>query len=499
VGTIPSTGSTAMSEQPSPQSSQQPQEAQPRPAPVVITARTGRLKRRIALGVVALVAAAGGGVYGVSQLAGDDGPTGSEAVDVPDAVLPELGTAAPVLASLAGDAPAPTAAALDSRLGPLLAAPALGSGVSAEVVDVASGQTLYDLDAASPSTPASAAKLLTAVAALTTLDPADTLTTTVVQGATPGEVVLVGGGDVTLSRTAPSQTYPGAPTVPGLGEQVVAALPAGTSVTRVVVDNSLYTGPLTAAGWGSGDAPSSYAAPVTATAVDGARVSPGAEARSGQPGLDAGAALADALGAPGATVTLGEAPEDAETLATVESAPVARLVEQMLSLSDNMLAETLARQVAIARGEPASFEGGAAAVLAVLDEAGLDVSGVTLSDGSGLSRENQAPAALLTDLVAGAADGSLDRAAPLLSGLSVAGYDGTLADRGDEDPATGPGTVRAKTGTLAGVHALAGTVVTADGRLLAFAVLADGATGGEVAAEAALDEVAAELARCGCS
>jgi D-alanyl-D-alanine carboxypeptidase/D-alanyl-D-alanine-endopeptidase (penicillin-binding protein 4) len=80
----------------------------------------------------------------------------------------------------------------------------------------------------------------------------------------------------------------------------------------------------------------------------------------------------------------------------------------------------------------------------------------------------------------------------------VAGYDGTLFDRGDDDPATAPGTVRAKTGTLNGVHALAGTVVTTDGRLLAFAVLADAATGGEAAAEEALDEVAAELARCGC-
>ena len=58
--------------------------------------------------------------------------------------------------------------------------------------------------------------------------------------------------------------------------------------------------------------------------------------------------------------------------------------------------------------------------------------------------------------------------------------------------------MRAKTGTLDGVHALAGTALTADGRLLAFAVLADEAVGGEVAAEQGLDEVAAELARCGC-
>jgi D-alanyl-D-alanine carboxypeptidase/D-alanyl-D-alanine-endopeptidase (penicillin-binding protein 4) len=58
--------------------------------------------------------------------------------------------------------------------------------------------------------------------------------------------------------------------------------------------------------------------------------------------------------------------------------------------------------------------------------------------------------------------------------------------------------VRAKTGTLLGVNDLAGTVVTADGRLLAFAVLADGSTGTLSATETALDIVAHALAGCGC-
>jgi D-alanyl-D-alanine carboxypeptidase/D-alanyl-D-alanine-endopeptidase (penicillin-binding protein 4) len=449
------------------------------------------------MGIIGLVLLLVGGVVGIGILlrggGGEDGAT--EAVAIPEAQLPQLGEAVPVLASLSGDAPAPDPTALSGQITPLLTAPGLGTGVSAEVVDVATGDVLLDLDAADPATPASTAKLLTAAAALTTLDPAETLETTVVAGSTPGEVVLVGGGDPTLSRTAPSQTYPGAPTVADLATQVVTALPAGTPVSRVVVDSSLYSGPLTASGWGPGDAPSSYAAPVTATAVDGARVSPGSLARSGQPGLDAGAALADALGASDAAVVLGEAPPGAETLATVQSAPIARLVEQMLSQSDNMLAEALARQVALARDLPASFEGAGQAVPEALAEAGIDVTGVALADGSGLSLENKVPAAVLTEMVAGAADGSLDGASALLSGLPVAGYDGTLFDRGDT--ATAPGTVRAKTGTLLGVHALAGTVVTVDGRLLAFAVVADGSTS-EEAAEAALDDVAAALAGCGC-
>jgi D-alanyl-D-alanine carboxypeptidase/D-alanyl-D-alanine-endopeptidase (penicillin-binding protein 4) len=266
----------------------------------------------------------------------------------------------------------------------------------------------------------------------------------------------------------------------------------------VVVDSSLFSGPLTANGWQPGDTPSSYAAPVTATAVDGARLSPGATARSGQPGLDAGAALADALGAAGATVVLGKAPAGAETLGTVQSAPVARLVEQMLSMSDNMLAESLARRVALARNLPATFDGAAQAVTGALTDAGIDLTGVTLSDGSGLSRQNRVPVSVLTAVLQGAADGSLDGASPLLSGLSVAGYDGTLFDRGDADPVDAPGTVRAKTGTLLDTHALAGTAMTADGRLLAFAVIADEPAGSEAAAEGALDAFAAGLAGCGC-
>jgi len=464
-------------------------------ASTTVTPKYSRLRRRLVLGTLALLLVAAGGAWFAVAPDGDGAAT---EVAAAEARLPDVEPAGPVLAALAAEAPAPDAAVLAGELAPLLAAPALGAGVEARVVDVASGEVLLDQGSENPSTPASTAKLLTAVAALTTLGPDTTLETTVVAGAAPGEVVLVGGGDPTLSRTVPSLTYPGAPTVADLAAQVRSSLPPGTEVTRVVVDSSLFDGPLTAAGWGPGDAPSTYAAPVTATAVDGARVRSGDLPRSGSPGTDAGTALAVALGNPGMPVVLGEAPQGAQTLGTVRSAPVARLVEQALSQSDNLLTESLARHVALARDLPATFEGAAEAVTDALAGAGLDVTGVSLADGSGLSATDRVPVALLTELLSGAADGTLPGTSPVLSGLPVAGYDGTLFDRGDEDPETAPGAVRAKTGTLLGVHGLAGTVVTAEGRLLVFAVVADGAPANGEAAEAALDDVASALAACGC-
>ncbi len=116
--------------------------------------------------------------------------------------------------------------------------------------------------------------------------------------------------------------------------------------------------------------------------------------------------------------------------------------------------------------------------------------------GPDTSREEAS--AVVAELHRAAADGSIPDADGLLSGLPVAGYDGTLAERSVDAGVAAPGSVRAKTGTLLGVNDLAGTVLTADGRLLAFAVLADGAAGSVDTSESALDVAVDALAGCGC-
>jgi len=404
----------------------------------------------------------------------------------------------PVLAAGSAAAPLPSAAGLSAALAAPLADPALGSRVSLTIAAAGSGQVLLDRGGTRWVTPASTAKLPTAVAALSALGSHTRLVTRVVTGTEPGEVVLVGGGDPTVAGPAPG---PGYPRAARLADLAAAARRAGaTSVRRVTVDAGRWTGPATEPSWSPSYVLGGNVAPISAVTIDGGRLRPGGRARSPEPDLAAGRALAGLLGAPSAQVVQGRAPAGARELARVESPPVSALTETMLLASDNVLAEALARHVATARGEPASFTGAARAVRAELAELGLDPAGLRLVDGSGLSRRNALQPAALVDLLTVAASPQHPELHAVFAGLPVAGYLGTLAERFTVAPAAaGAGVVRAKTGTLNGVSTLAGTVRTADGRLLAFAVAADRLPGASTRrAERALDRLVATLARCGC-
>ncbi len=407
---------------------------------------------------------------------------------------PSVGPLLPALA----DAPAPTPGGLAGVVAAALRDPALGGTIAASVVDVRTGDPLLEQRAGASVVPASTAKIATAVAALTALDPGLRLTTQVLAGAQPGEVVLVGGGDALLAGPRAAPSYPRPARLADLATQL-----AGAGVTRVLVDDTAWPGPRLGPGWKPTYVTSGDVAPVSALSVDGGRVRPGRPPRVADPALAAGQALARLLDVP-APVVRGTAPEGARQLASVQSPAVPQLVEAMLTRSDNDLAEALARQVALSQGQPPSFAGAAAAVSqvlgTVLDDVGLPASAVRLVDGSGLSRLDRVQPASVSRLLAAVAGGDRPRLAPLLSGLPVGGFDGTLAKRYRTGPSVpAAGVVRAKTGTLLGVSALAGLVRTADGRLLAFDLTADAVpVGATRAAERALDRLAAALASCGC-
>ena len=116
---------------------------------------------------------------------------------------------------------------------------------------------------------------------------------------------------------------------------------------------------------------------------------------------------------------------------------------------------------------------GAQTAAAILTELTLPAPAALL-DGSGLARGSRISPAALAELLVAAGGRERAKLWPLVTGLPVAAFYGTLADRfGGATPGRGAGFVRAKTGTLTGVSALAGVVEDADGRLLVFAVLAD--------------------------
>jgi D-alanyl-D-alanine carboxypeptidase/D-alanyl-D-alanine-endopeptidase (penicillin-binding protein 4) len=167
----------------------------------------------------------------------------------------------------------------------------------------------------------------------------------------------------------------------------------------------------------------------------------------------------------------------------------------MLTDSDNDLAEALGRVLARREGLPATFAGAAAAVTNAVRNLGVPMRGVRLYDASGLSRDDRVTAAALVAVLRASATGN-PALASLSAGLPVAGFTGTLADRYRANAtASAAGVVRAKTGTLAGVNALAGEVVDSRGRLLLFAFLAAHVPS-PTPAEQALDRLATALATC---
>jgi D-alanyl-D-alanine carboxypeptidase/D-alanyl-D-alanine-endopeptidase (penicillin-binding protein 4) len=359
-----------------------------------------------------------------------------------------------------------------------------------------------DLDGEQLATPASTLKLWTAVSVLDAVPSWQRLSTHAFWDSASGSVILVGGGDTTL-ETDPSRGSD-APSLSDLAEKTARKLIEVNGVrisVRVRYDATYFVGPEISPQWEPTYVSSGVIAPVTALMVDQGRIDPDSDARLADPAGGAALRFAELLEDAGLTVKgrvtstdTVEMFDNADPIAKVQSAPVSDLVEQMLRDSDNQLAESLGRVAASAAGEPASFAGAVEAIRGAALQRGVDLGGADLYDVSGLSREDTLPTeSLISALQAAGAEPSL---APVLSGLAVAGFDGTLADRFVlGDAAEAAGLVRAKTGTLTGISAEAGVATTCDGALVAYAFVAD-EVDDTLAARAALDEAAAALASC---
>ena len=425
--------------------------------------------------------------------------------------------AVPVLPGAAPSAPLPTGGGLAAALSPLVSSAALGKQVAGVVADPASGRVLWASGASSLLQPASTAKLVTAVAALSVLGPAARFTTRVAAGPA-GSIVLVGGGDPTLAAgRPPAGDYPQPATLRSLAAATARALHArGRSSVRLGYDASLFTGPPLAPGW-----PMAYISTGNVTAITALEVDQGRLTRSGapqdaddpgnfrprspDPAAQAGDAFAAFLRADGIRVTgpvsAQAARPHAATLASVASPPLSAIVGWMLRESNNVIAENLARQVALHTHRPATFSGSAAAVTGVLRSLGVS-TGIHLVDGSGLSPQDRIAPSTLARVVSLASGPGHPGLRPAITGLPVAGFSGTLAPGqsvfGDVGK-PGLGVIQAKTGNLSSVATLAGLVNDASGRLLAFAFMTNQVPAARLPkAAAGIDALASALARCGC-
>lgn len=360
--------------------------------------------------------------------------------------------------------------------------------------------------------PASMTKILTAAAALEAVGPEHTFATRVVAGANPRRLVLVGGGDPYLASKPlgaadAATTFPERADVVTLARRTAAGLArelGRRATVRLAYDDSLFMGPDDNPRWWRADyVPDDIVAPISALWVDRGR-DPDGSGYADDPAQVAADTFARALAARGVTVvgrpTPGRAMPDATEVARVESAPLADIVERLLEVSDNEAAEVVGHHVGLAVSNAGSFEAGAAGVLQTLRSLGVPARGDVVHDGSGLSRFNRvSPATFLEVLRTAASEEQADLRA-VLSGLPVAGFTGSLTYRFADGAPAGRGSVRAKTGTLTGVHALAGVVTDRGGNTMVFVLAADRVKeSASLDARQALDQLAADLAACRCS
>ncbi|MBS3178587.1 MULTISPECIES: D-alanyl-D-alanine carboxypeptidase/D-alanyl-D-alanine endopeptidase [unclassified Pseudoclavibacter] len=372
------------------------------------------------------------------------------------------------------------------------------------VVDTQSGETVYERKATDAVPTASVMKLLTTTAAIEVLGPDFRIPTRVYAGSEPGTVVIVGGGDVTLASTdsGAGSYYSGATgTLADLAAQTRTAWAndpslSGTAPTQVLVDESAFSGAEWQPSWSQADRTDGYISPISALMVDGGRQDPASlvSPRTEDPSGAAAAAFATRLGA-ATTGASGSAPDGAKLLAEVWSQPVSELVHYALIDSDNNVAETLARLVAIEQGIGTDFGAIQDSTSQALTTLGLDTSGLVLADGSGLSADNRVPPELVAELLQTISQPDI-AASQLLDDLPASGQTGTLQSR-LTPLGVPPGAITAKTGWINEVYGLAGYLTAADGSRLTFAFFVVGTV--TPANRDALDTIAARTYSCGAS
>ncbi|HET6830535.1 MAG TPA: D-alanyl-D-alanine carboxypeptidase [Solirubrobacterales bacterium] len=320
---------------------------------------------------------------------------------------------------------------------------------------------IFDRNAGRRRKLASNEKLFTTATALHRLGPKWRIPTRVKvsgrvtrNGRVRGDLYLIGGGDPSF----------GADGVRDLARQVHAA-GIRRVAGRVIGDDSVFDRRrgVPDSNWG----PSPYIAPLSGLVYGGSTY-------GGDPAKEAARAFRDGLRKAGVRaggkVKVERAPgtlRDRDPIAEHESATIASLVRATNKDSINFYAEMLLKRLWAKSGRKGTTNGGAKAVERFARQVGAKVHA---RDGSGLTASNKAsPHSVARLLIAAQRDDEL--AKPLFKSLSIAGRDGTLANRMGGSAASGR--CRGKTGTISGVSNVSGYCKSKRG-LIVFSLLMNG-------------------------
>ena len=333
------------------------------------------------------------------------------------------------------------------------------ASIGIKVVAVETGEVIYEKNSHKLHHPASTTKLFTAATALAKLGADYRFETTlyadaVVNGEVVGNIYLKGRADPLL------QPQNVVKLVDALLQMGVKSIQGDIVVDETFLD-AIWEGP----GWMWDDRP------LWISALSIREVEPDANTMSRA--FACGRLLKTTLMEKGVRVTgkivSGPVPSDAYSVAKHLSSPLADILKLMNKPSDNWIAELVFKTMgAEVMGEPGTWKKGREVVTGFLKEIMDEPPAHRFVDGSGLSRYNLLNAELLTRLLVYMYH-NFELMPEFLASLPIAGVDGTLKNRMQGMYAEK--TLRAKTGTLSGVSALAGYTVTADDEVFAFGIL----------------------------
>lgn len=329
-----------------------------------------------------------------------------------------------------------------------------------------------------PRIPASTMKLVTSTGALLQFGPdhrfstrllADDRTSTL--GRTlVGRVYLKGAGDPVLATRSYAGRYlrGKATAISDLARPLRAK---GIRLIRgpIIADEHLFDSKRLGPGWPSYYR--AYASPLSALVTNQNFTGNARAAYVSSPAIAAAQRMKAALKGVGVRqvggLTVGVTPASARPIGSATSPPLRTILRTMNLESDNFIAETLAKDVGAYGAGRGTTTAGVSRTRTVLMARGILGPSDRLVDGSGLSRDNRIAASSLVRLIADA-DGDETWGAALISSLAQGG-EGTLVHRFLTGPATKR--VRAKTGYLNNVSAMAGRVVSRGGEHYAFALI----------------------------